>query len=379
MKKTLAIILSLLLITVIFAGCGETSETNDSGLSSQNVNSNDESSTNAENSGSGEGTRRLVIYTWEGMFSDDILSDFTEETGIEVAYSNFDYNETMLTKLQASGGADYDIVVADDYIIKTAIEEGLTEKLDKTKLSNLENINDMYLGKFYDTKDEYTIPYGAGVQTIVYNPDLVDVEIDGYEDLWDESLKDNVGVLGNYRVVNGMGLKLMGESYNTEDATKIEEAGTKLNSLAPNIRIISDTTLADDMVSGEIGAAVMYTSQVTLSKLENPNLKVVYPKEGLGFGIMAQFIPKNAPNKAEAYEFIDYILRPEVAAKCFEYLGYYCTTKAAEEHIAEEYREFLTIPEEFTSDDMEMIEAVSGDTLAVHEKVWTEFKTACGQ
>ena len=322
---------------------------------------------------------KVVLYTWENMFPQEVLDGFTEETGIEVTYSNFDTDETMLARLEAAEGGDYDVIIADDYIIETAIQEGLVQELDPSKLENYGSINPVYQGQFFDPEDKYTVPYGAGVQTIVYNPDAVDIEINGYADLWDPSLEDNLGVIGNFRVVDGMALKVLGESYNTEDPAAIEAAGAKLLELAPNVRLIKDENTQDDLLSGEVNAAVLYTSQVTMAKMANPDLKVVFPEEGIGFGIMAQFIPSDAPNAENAYKFIDYILQPEVSAKCFEYIGYYCTNQDAEEYISEEYRDFLTLPADIDTSNMEMIENISADAISAHDKVWNEFRTACGQ
>ena len=348
MKKLAALLLGLLLLTLPFAGCSSAGE-------------------------NGE----LVLYTWQGMFPQEVLDGFTEETGIAVNYANFDTDETMLSKLQAAEGGDYDLVIADDYIIETAIAEGLVQELDTSKVSHYDSINPVYQGQFYDPEDKYTIPYGAGVQTIVYDPSAVDIDIQGYADLWDPSLEDNVGVIGSFRVVNGMALKVLGESYNTEDIAAIEAAGEKLQELAPNIRLIKDDNTQDDLLSGEVGAAVLYTSQVTMAKMTNPELEVVFPEEGIGFGIMAQFIPKNAPNAEAAYQFIDYILDPEISAQCFEYIGYYCTNLDAEQYISEEYKSFLTLPEDVDAQGMEMIENISAEALEEHNKVWTEFKSAC--
>lgn len=268
MKKLISLALAAVLCISLLAGCGAAPKAN-----------------------GGE----LNLYTWVGMFPEEVLTAFTEETGIKINYSSFDTDETMLQKLAQAKGGDYDLVIADDYIIQMAVEQGLVGKLDKSQIANIGNVNPIYQHQFYDPTDEYTVPYGAGVQTIVYDPAAVEKPITCYADLWDASLADNLAIIGNYRVINGMALKVLGESYNTDDAAVIKKAGEKLSELAPNIRLIKDDNVQDDLISGEVGAAVMYTSQVTMALLADPSLRVVFPTEGIGLGIMAQFVPANAP------------------------------------------------------------------------------------
>ena len=313
----------------------------------------------------------LVLFTWENMFPQEVLDGFTEETGIKVVYSNFDTDETMLEKLSQAKGGDYDVIVADDYIIEQAVSEGLVSELDKDTITNFGNINPLYQGQFYDPDDKYTVPYGAGIPLIVYDPDLVDFEIKGYSDLWNDELKDQVAITANYRVINGITLLSMGKSMNEEDVSVIEEAGQKLLELAPNIRLIQDDNTQNALLNGEASVAFLYTSQVTAALAENPDLKVVYPEEGLGFGVMGMFIPSEAPNAEAAYQFVDYILRPEVAAQCFNYIGYYCTNKAADDLVDES----LVVPDSVTSG--ESIKNVSQEAEEQYNKNWTEFKAAC--
>ena len=251
--------------------------------------------------------KELVLFTWEGMFPQEVLDDFEKETGVKVVYSNFDTDETMLEKLSMAKGGDYDIVIADDYILETAIQEGLAEKLDKDSLENIKNINPLYQGQFYDPDDEYTVPYGAGIPLIVYDPEQVDIDIKGYKDLWDPSLEDSIALTANYRVINGITQLSMGESMNEEDVDVIKKTGEKLLELAPNVRLIQDDNTQNALLNGEASVAFLYTSQVTAALAENPDLKVVYPEEGLGFGIMGMFIPSEAPDKDAAYSFMDYI------------------------------------------------------------------------
>lgn len=316
----------------------------------------------------------LNLFTWDGMFPQEVLTGFEEEYDIKINYSNFDYDEDMLAKLETAKGGDYDLVIADDYIIEIAIAEGLVQKLDKTKLTNWDNIDPVFQGKFYDETDEYTVPYGAGIPLIVYDPAMVDVEITGYEDLWNAELEDNVALIGNYRVVDGIVLKMMGYSFNEEDTAVIAEAGKKLMELAPNVRLISDNNTQDYLISGEAAVGFLYTSQVTQAIAARPDLKVVYPKEGLGFGIMAGFVPSQAPNAEAAHLFLDYILRPEISAQCFEYIGYVCTTKAAVPYLSPEAHESLSLPE--GAESGEFIMDISAGANEAHEKIWTEFRDA---
>ena len=313
----------------------------------------------------------LVLYTWDGMIPQEVLDDFEKETGTKVVYSNFDTDETMLEKLSQAKGGDYDVVIADDYIIESAVKEGLVQKLDKDAITNWGNINPLFQGQFYDPDDEYTVPYGAGIPLIVYDPDQVDIDIKGYKDLWDSSLEDSVAIIGAYRVICGITQLSMGESMNEDDVDVISRTGEKLQELAPNIRLIQDDNTQNALLNGEASVAFLYTSQVTQALKDNPDLKVVYPEEGLGFGILGTFIPSEAPNAEAANEFINYLLQPEVTAKCINSVGYYNTNKAADDLVDEN----LVVPDDVTKG--ESIENVSQEAEQEYNKIWTEFKAAC--
>lgn len=343
-KKIVSMILCAALAGSMLTGCGEKKE---------------------------EDNKELVLYTWEGLFPQEVLTDFEDETGIRIISSNFDSNETMFEKVQQSDGKDYDLVIGDDYIIEQIVNNGLAKELDKEKLKNYDNINPLYQSQFYDPENKYTIPHGAGIPLIVYDPEQVDFEIQGYEDLWNPALEDKIATIASYRAVEGMVLLTMGKSMNEQDPAVIKESGEKLKELAPNIRMIQDTNTQNALLNGEASVGILYTSQVIAALAENPDLKVVYPKEGLGFGIMNFFIPKNAQDTEEAYAFLDYILEPEVAAKCFDFVGYYCTNKAADELVNPD----LVVPDSVTKG--EIIQNVSAEAEEVYNQNWTEFKAAC--
>lgn len=350
-RKLTAVVMASICAVTALTGCGgNQKETETSGIAGEELN----------------------LFTWDGMFPQEVLDEFEAAYDVKINYANFDYDEDMLAKLETAKGGDYDVVIADDYIIELAIQEGLVQKLDTDAIPNLENVDAAFQGQFYDPTDEYTVPYGAGIPLIVYDPALVDIEIKGYADLWNPALEDNLALIGNYRVIDGIVLKTMGKSFNETDPAVLEEMGAKLKELAPNVRLISDSNTQDYLISKEAAVGFLYTSQVTTALAARPDLKVVYPQEGLGFGIMAMFIPSQAPHSEAAAAFIDYILQPEVSAKCFEYIGYVCTNKAAVPYMSEEMQKNLALPEEAA--DGEFIMEIGSEANEIHERVWTEFK-----
>ncbi len=318
----------------------------------------------------------LVLYTWDLMMPDEVLSGFEEETGIKVIYSTFDTDEGMLTELSRTKGGGYDLVIADDYIIEQAIAEGLVQEIDRDIVTNFGNINPIYQGMFYDPDDLYTVPYGAGIPLIVYDPALVDIEITGYNSLWDPSLEDSVAITANYRVINGITLLSMGYTMNEEDPEIIAEAGEKLLELAPNIRMIQDDSTQNALLNGEASVAFLYTSQVTQVMAEDPSLEVVYPEEGLGFGIMGAFIPSDAPNAEGANLFLNYILEPENAAACMNYIGYLNTIEAADDLVDPS---LVADADTIAGLQKAFVINVSEEADEAYNVNWTNFKAACGQ
>lgn len=371
MKKWIAAALAAALAMGAFAGCGSTS--GDTGAPSAETDGAEASPA------AGAGKKELNIFTWDGYFPQDVMDGFTGATGIKVNFSNFESNEEMLTKLQAANAGDYDIVVVSDYMIDIMRKlGGLLGELDKAKIPNLTNIDPSYQGKFYDPDNLYTIPYGPGTPLIVYDPAVCTVDIQSYADLWDPALKDSVVVMDSSRVVIGITLKTMGKSFNETDPAVLDEAKAKLMGLKPNIRTLSVNNLQDVIISGEAGVGFMFTSQVAMALAERPDLKLVYPKEGLGFGVDALTVPANAPNKDSAYAFLNYVLEPETGAKISSQIMYLCPNLASAAFLPDDYKNnpaFATPPSDLMA-SAEFVEDVGTETAALYEKIWTEFKQA---
>lgn len=316
----------------------------------------------------------LNLFTWELYVDDATIAQFEQETGIKVNYTNFNTNDEMLIKLQSVKGGDYDLIIASDYVLNIARKEGLLQKLDKSLIPNYQNLDPTTLSQYYDENNEYTAPYIVGTPLIVYDPSQVDFEITGYEDLWNESLRDSVVVMDDARNIIGITLKTMGQSFNVTDDEVLKAAAEKLALLRPNIRAFNTDTPENDLLSGECSVAYMFTYSVVSALKQNPDLKVVYPKEGLGIGIDSMVIPVNAPHAENANRFINFILDADVGVGVAEAQKYVTPNAAAREKLPQETlgNPALYIDPKFL-ENAEFIKDV-GDYESVYTNIWSSFK-----
>ena len=344
MKKTLSLILALLVVLMALPACAEEEKV-------------------------------LNIFTWDGYIDyETVIKPFEEQTGIKSNYAPFSSNEEMYKKLEENGASEYDVVLASDYILNASREAGMMQPLNKEVLTNWGNLDERFLSQYFDPDNEYVVPYVSGIPLIVYNPDYVDIDIKGFNDLWDESLKDSIGLIDDARVTIGMVLLSMGQSMNVTDDEILAQAKEKLFALKDNIHMLEYENLHNALIAGDISVAYTFTPFVALALDANPDLKLVYPEEGIGFGIDGLFIPKNAPHPENANLFLNYLMDAQVAATTVEW-QYYCSpNKAALEVVADWYKN----NEVFTGlydhlDEGEYIMNLGADE-AKFQDIWTEFK-----
>lgn len=316
----------------------------------------------------------INILSWEGYIDADTLYNFEQETGIRVIWSPMDSIDSMLLKVSQGGGADYDLILSSDYSLDILRQQGLLQKLDLSKLSNYANLNPSFLNQKYDPNNEYVIPYTAGATLIVYDPASVPFEITGYEDLWNEQLADSIAVLENPRVFCGMVLKTMGKSMNETDPEVLAQMKEKMMPLYKNIRTFGDQETYTTLTSGESSVCFTFAAFAHLILQDHPDFKVVYPKEGLGFGIDGFVIPAGAKNVENAHVLLDYLMRPEIAAHNAEYQGYICVNQAAQPYLSEAYHASaaMNIPAESLA-TAEFIEGI-GETDTTIQEIYTAFK-----
>ncbi len=346
MKKTIALLLCLSLLLCCFAGCQGT-----------------------------EKNQVINLLTYEGYIPDSVAAAFTKETGIKINLTPISSNEELYEKLKSSPDL-YDLVIASDYMLDTMIAEDMLLSLDKSKLQNFGNLNPDYMGQYYDPADEYTIPYSAGRPLIVYDPEKVSLNITSYADLWDASLLDSIVMIDDMRVVTGITLLSMGYGMNETDPEILSAALEKLKALKPNVKVFTSNYPEQSLVSGDASVGFMFSASAALLSDSDKEFKIVYPSEGLGFGIDCLAVSKQAPHADNTYRLLDYLLQPEVGADVSEQILYLCCNKAAEAYLSDAYKSnpALFISEEFK--DAGFILSLDEAANKLYSDNWTLFKNS---
>lgn len=280
----------------------------------------------------------VIVYNWGEYIDPEVLDIFEEETGIKVVYDEFETNETMYPKVEA-GAAQYDVICPSDYMIDKMIENDLLAELDFNQIPNAkEYIGEQYweTSKEFDPENKYSIPYCWGTVGILYNKTMVDEPVTSWDILWDEKYTDNILMQDSVRDAFMVALKRNGYSMNTADDSALESAKESLINQKPLVQAYVVDQVRDKMIGNEAAIGVIYSGEAIYTKRENPDLEYVIPKEGTNVWIDSWVMLKNAPNKENAEIFLNFLCRPDIALKNFEYITYSTPNIAAQEMIEDE-------------------------------------------
>ncbi|WP_080145609.1 ABC transporter substrate-binding protein [Marinilactibacillus piezotolerans] len=321
------------------------------------------------------GSDTLNIFNWGDYIDPALLEQFEEETGYRVVYETFDSNEAMYTKVQ-QGGTAYDIAIPSEYMIDRMIDEGLVHKLDQSKIEGLDNIDADFLDLSFDPGNQYSIPYFWGTLGIIYNDEMIEEgAIQSWSDLWNPQYKDDIMLIDGAREIMGIGLQTLGYSLNTQDDERLQEAFDLLESLAPNVKALVADEIKMYMIQGEAPLAVTFSGEAADMMWENESLHYILPEEGSNLWFDNMIIPETAQNEEAAYAFINFMLRPEVAAQNADYIGYSTPNEAAMALLPEETIEDPQFyPTEEMMENLEVYENLGYEYLGKYNDLFLEFK-----
>ena len=342
MKKTKAIIVLMIIlsITIVTTGCGEQKPS-------------------------------LNVYNWGDYIDTDVLDQFEDEFGIRVVYDTFATNEDLYVKLK-QGGSSYDVIFPSDYMIERMIREDLLVKLDKNNIPNLNKIGESFLNLDYDLNNDYSVPYMWGTVGIIYNKSMVSEPLDSWADLWDDQYKGQIVMLNSQRDTLAVALMKLGYSLNSRDLNELEEAKQELINQKPLVLAYMGDEVKDAIIGGEAAIGVVWSGDAVAMIRENPDLEYVIPTEGTNLWFDAMVIPKSAENKEAAEKFIDFMSRPDIAAKNAEYIGYSSPVPEAVDLLPEDVQ---NDPDAYPNEEVLKNTEIFKDPLDIiqtYDKIWTE-------
>ncbi len=338
--------------------------------------------------------RVVNFYNWSNYMAPGVLEDFTRETGIKVIYDTFDANETLETRLLA-GKSGYDVVVPTAYFLQRQISAKIFQKLDKSKLPNLANAWGAVSSRLnvYDPGNQFAANYMWGTTGIGYNVKTAEKILgpDARIDSWDtvfrpENLakfKDcGIHMLDSADDILPAALSYLGLDPNSTKPGDLDKAADLVGKIRPYVRKFHSSEYLSALATGEICLVVGWSGDIKQAQSRaaeaNNGVEVGYaiPKEGAQMFFDNLAIPADAKNVNEAYALIDYLYRPDVAAKNSNFLSYANGNLASQRLINPKILNDKTIyPDEAMLQKLFVITARDPATQRVINRLWTKVKT----
>ena len=272
------------------------------------------------------------VYNWEDYIAPEVLTLFTEETGIKVNYMCFTTNEDMIVQVEANPGA-FDVCFPSDYIIERMIAKDLLAEINYDNVPNFEQIIDKLRNPDYDPENKYSVPYTWGTVGIIYNTKYVDeADVTGWELLWNEKYAGKILMFDNSRDAFGIAEYLLGYDVNTTDEAELQACSAKLAEQKPVVQQYVMDQIFDAMENEEAWIAPYYAGDYLTMVEENPDLAFYRPTtQGYNMFIDAMCIPTCCQEKDAAEAFINFLCSPEISSANMEFLGYSVPSTAAKE------------------------------------------------
>lgn len=338
--------------------------------------------------------RIVNVYNWSDYINPKVLADFTRATGIKVRYDVFDSNDTLETKLLA-GKSGYDVVVPSANFLERQIKAGVFLALDKSKLPNLKYMWPEIERRVaaHDPGNAHSVNYMWGTVGIGYNVAKVREILgpDGRIDSWDIIFKPEnlakfkdcgVHMLDSADDILSTALFYLGLDPNSTDRKELERAAAVVTKVRPSVRKFHSSEYLNALAGGEICLVVGFSGDIKQAQKRAAEAKggveigYTIPREGTQIFFDNLAIPKDAEHGEEAYAFINYLQRPEVAAANTNFLSYPNGNLASQTFIDKAILDDRSIyPDEATMKRLYTIKARDPASQRLANRLWTRIKT----
>jgi putrescine transport system substrate-binding protein len=333
------------------------------------------------------------VYNWSDYVGEGVLDDFTAETGIKVVYDVYDSMEMMETKLLA-GGSGYDVIVPTDRNLQRLIQAGVVQELDKSKIPNLSHQWEEIRSKLesFDPGTAHSANYMWGTTGIGYNVDKInermpDAPVNSWAMIFDPEVVSKfadcgVQLLDSPDDIIPAALNYLGLNPDSKEPEDIKKAGELLKSIRPSIQKFHSSEYINALANGDICLAVGYSGDILQARdraaeaANGVTVQYSIPKEGALIWLDSFAIPADAPHPDNAHAFIDFMLKPEIAARNSNYVFYANGSKDSQPLLDEEVLSDTAIyPDEETLGKLYTTSISAPRVQRELTRVWTEVKT----
>lgn len=330
---------------------------------------------------------QLYVYNWGEYIDEEVIELFEAETGIHVTYDMFETNEEMYPIIEA-GAVKYDVVCPSDYMIQKMVENDLLTEINFDHVPNIDQINPVYLemATAFDPKNQFSVPYCWGTVGILYNRErLQELGVEppkSWADLWDPALAGEILMQDSVRDAFMVALKRLGYSMNTADSQQLAAAKELLIEQKPLVQAYVIDQVRDKMLGNEAAVGVIYSGEMLYLQEEAENLNLpfelvyVLPEEGTNLWIDAWVIPREAQNKENAEKWINFLCRPDIALRNFEYITYPTPNQGAFALLDKELQENKAVfPDPAELINGEVYRYLGDETDFLYNSLWKEVKS----
>ena len=315
---------------------------------------------------------RLNIYNWSAYVAPDTIPNFEAEFGVHARYGVYESNEEMMAKVM-TGNSGWDVVFPSNYFIRPMLENGLLAPVGRAALRNLGNLERRFQSPPWDPGLEWSVPYMWGATGIAYNRKLKP-EPQAWRALWDPGMRGRITMLDDPAEVLGAALKRLGYSLNSSNPAELEMAKQQAVAQKPLLRAYLNAEVRDQLVAGDVLAAQLWATTAQQAIDAAPQLAFAYPAEGFPIYVDNAVILRESGRSQLARRFIDYLLRPQVAAAVARASRTATANRAARELLGETSR--VLYPGDDVLERGELFAALPAPVQRLRDRLWTEIKSA---
>jgi spermidine/putrescine transport system substrate-binding protein len=310
----------------------------------------------------------LAIYNWSDYIGDDTVAGFEREFGVRVTYDTYESNEDLLAKLQA-GARGYDLICPSNYLVPALLALDLLAPLDRRFLTNWDQLSPAFLDRPFDPGNRFTVPWQWGVAGLAVRTDLVNPAPDSWGVFHAARYRGKMTQLDDMRDVIGAWLLYRGHSPNSRNPAELEQAKADALRAKPLLQSYLSAPVKGQLITGDVWIAHLWNGDTAQATAVRPALEFVVPREGGLMYLDSMAIPRTAPHQRAAHEFLNYTLRPPIAAAIADRTGYGSPNAGG---LALQRRPVLP-PERELLDRLEYQEDL-GEATALWDRIWTEIK-----